>query len=67
MQQTVLILGGTGRFGRAAAEAFWNAGWRVRVFDRKTDRLPEAADGRRRHRQRLEPALHAVGGPPARA
>jgi nucleoside-diphosphate-sugar epimerase len=45
MQQTVLILGGTGRFGRAAAEAFWNAGWRVRVFDRKTDRLPEAAIG----------------------
>ncbi len=45
MQQTVLILGGTGRFGRAAAEAFWNAGWRVRVFDRRTDRLPEAAIG----------------------
>jgi nucleoside-diphosphate-sugar epimerase len=45
MQQTVLILGGTGRFGRAAAEAFWNAGWRVRVFDRKTDSLPEAAMG----------------------
>ncbi len=45
MQQTVLILGGTGRFGRAAAEAFWNAGWRVRVFDRKVDRLPEAALG----------------------
>jgi nucleoside-diphosphate-sugar epimerase len=43
MQQTVLILGGTGRFGRAAAEAFWNAGWRVRVFDRATDRLPDAA------------------------
>ena len=45
MQQTVLILGGNGRFGRAAAEAFWNAGWRVRVLDRKTDRLPEAAIG----------------------
>lgn len=45
MQQTVLILGGTGRFGRAAAEAFWNAGWRVRVFDRKADRLPDAALG----------------------
>lgn len=45
MQQTVLILGGTGRFGRATAEAFWNAGWRVRSFDRATDRLPEAAMG----------------------
>jgi nucleoside-diphosphate-sugar epimerase len=45
MQQTVLILGGTGRFGRAAAEAFWNAGWRVRLFDRTTDRLPQAAIG----------------------
>lgn len=45
MQQTALILGGTGRFGRAAAEAFWNAGWRVRLFDRATDRLPEAAMG----------------------
>lgn len=45
MQQTVLILGGTGRFGRTAAEAFWNAGWRVRMFDRATDRLPEAALG----------------------
>jgi nucleoside-diphosphate-sugar epimerase len=45
MQQTVLILGGTGRFGRAAAEAFWNAGWRVRLFDRAADRLPEAALG----------------------
>jgi nucleoside-diphosphate-sugar epimerase len=45
MQQTVLILGGTGRFGRAAAEAFRNAGWRVRVHDRSTDRLPDAAVG----------------------
>jgi nucleoside-diphosphate-sugar epimerase len=45
MQQTVLILGASGRFGRATAEAFWNAGWRVRVFDRKADRLPEAAIG----------------------
>jgi nucleoside-diphosphate-sugar epimerase len=45
MQQTVLILGGTGRFGRAAAEAFWNAGWRVRAFDRAKDQLPEAAMG----------------------
>jgi nucleoside-diphosphate-sugar epimerase len=45
MQQTALVLGATGRFGRATAEAFWNAGWRVRVFDRATDRLPDAAMG----------------------
>lgn len=45
MQRTVLILGATGRFGRATAEAFWNAGWRVRVFDRAHDRLPDAAMG----------------------
>jgi nucleoside-diphosphate-sugar epimerase len=45
MQKTSLILGANGRFGRAAAEAFWNAGWRVRIFDRATDRLPDAARG----------------------
>lgn len=45
MQQTVLVLGATGRFGRAAADAFWNAGWRLRTFDRATDRLPDAAMG----------------------
>jgi len=45
MASTALILGGSGRFGRAAAEAFWNAGWKVRIFDRKEDRLPEAATG----------------------
>ncbi len=45
MTGTVLILGATGRFGRNAAEAFWNAGWRVRLFDRKTDDLTAAADG----------------------
>jgi len=27
--RTVLILGAHGRFGAAAAEAFWSAGWRV--------------------------------------
>jgi NAD(P)-dependent dehydrogenase (short-subunit alcohol dehydrogenase family) len=56
MQQTVLILGGNGRFGRATAEAFWNAGWRVRVFDRKTDRLPEAGTRRTRSGPRFFPA-----------
>ena len=45
MTQTVLILGASGRFGRNAAEAFWNAGWRVHLFDRKTDDLMKAAQG----------------------
>ena len=34
MSDTALILGASGRFGSHAAEAFWNAGWRVRIFDR---------------------------------
>ncbi|MEX0348031.1 MAG: NAD-dependent epimerase/dehydratase family protein [Paracoccaceae bacterium] len=45
MSETVLILGATGRFGRHAAEAFWQAGWHVRLFDRKTDDLQAAASG----------------------
>jgi len=45
MQQTVLILGANGRFGRNAAEAFWNAGWAVRLFDRARDDLEHAARG----------------------
>lgn len=45
MSGTVLILGASGRFGRHAAEAFWNAGWRVRIFDRTTDDLNDAAQG----------------------
>lgn len=45
MTGTVLILGATGRFGRHAAEAFWNRGWRVRLFRRGQDRLPDAAIG----------------------
>lgn len=45
MSGTVLILGATGRFGSHAAEAFWNAGWRVRIFDRATDDLVRAAEG----------------------
>lgn len=44
MTDTVLILGASGRFGRHAAEAFWNAGWQVRLFDRKTDDLLTAAE-----------------------
>ncbi|MEL7106003.1 MAG: epimerase [Pseudomonadota bacterium] len=45
MTHTVLILGPSGRFGRHAARAFANAGWRVRSFDRQSDRLPDAAMG----------------------
>ncbi len=45
MTDTVLILGASGRFGRHAAEAFWNAGWQVRTFDRKSDDLMTAAQG----------------------
>ncbi|WP_305970161.1 MULTISPECIES: epimerase [unclassified Mameliella] len=45
MTGNVLILGGSGRFGRHAAEAFWNAGWRVTLFDRGQDDLAQAARG----------------------
>lgn len=45
MTGTVLILGGSGRFGRNAAEAFWNRGWSLRSFDRARDDLTEAARG----------------------
>jgi nucleoside-diphosphate-sugar epimerase len=45
MPNTVLILGATGRFGRNAADAFANAGWTVRKFDRTTDTLETAAKG----------------------
>ncbi|MCT8161935.1 NAD-dependent epimerase/dehydratase family protein [Pseudoruegeria sp. SHC-113] len=45
MTKTVLILGGRGKIGRHATEAFWNAGWCVRQFDRETDDLIEAAKG----------------------
>lgn len=45
MTDTVLILGASGRFGRHATEAFWNAGWKVRTFDRNSDSLETAAKG----------------------
>jgi nucleoside-diphosphate-sugar epimerase len=45
MAGTALILGGHGRFGRNAANAFRNAAWQVRGFDRASDSLPEAAQG----------------------
>jgi len=44
-KQTVLILGGTGRFGRNATEAFHTAGWDVHQFNRATDDLAKAARG----------------------
>ena len=37
MTQTVLILGGSGKIGTHTAEAFWNAGWTVRQYQRGTD------------------------------
>ena len=45
MSGLVLILGANGRFGRHAVDAFWNAGWRVRQFDRSSDDLATAARG----------------------
>ena len=45
MTQTVLILGGSGKIGTHAAEAFWNAGWTVRQYDRSTDDMTTAAMG----------------------
>jgi nucleoside-diphosphate-sugar epimerase len=45
MSGTVLILGASGRFGRHAADAFWNRGWRVRIFDRANDDLIAACEG----------------------
>lgn len=43
MRKSVLILGASGRFGRHATDAFWNAGWGVRRFDRQHDDLDQAA------------------------
>ncbi|MEM1301254.1 MAG: epimerase [Pseudomonadota bacterium] len=45
MSQTVLILGGSGRFGRHATIAFATAGWEVRQFNRASDNLWDAAWG----------------------
>lgn len=45
MTQTVLILGGSGKIGSHAATTFWNAGWTVRHYDRKTDDMTKAAMG----------------------
>jgi nucleoside-diphosphate-sugar epimerase len=45
MENTVLILGATGRMGRNAAIAFEAAGWEVRKFDRSKDTLWDAGWG----------------------
>ncbi|MEJ8561450.1 NAD-dependent epimerase/dehydratase family protein [Yoonia sp. GPGPB17] len=45
MKQTVLILGGSGKIGSRSADAFWDAGWEVRHYDRKTGDMVAAADG----------------------
>lgn len=45
MTGIVLILGATGRFGRACSSAFTQAGWEVRHFDRKSDQLMQASKG----------------------
>lgn len=45
MTQTVLILGASGKIGTHAARAFAAKGWQVRLFDRKTDDMTEAARG----------------------
>jgi len=45
MTQSVLVLGGSGRFGRHASKAFEDAGWQVRRFDRAKDDLDTAMRG----------------------
>jgi nucleoside-diphosphate-sugar epimerase len=45
MTRTALVLGAHGRFGGHVATALESAGWEVRRFDRRTDRLPDAAMG----------------------
>lgn len=45
MTKTVLILGGSGKIGSHSAEAFWNAGWTVRQYDRATNDMTTAAMG----------------------
>lgn len=45
MKSRVLVLGATGRMGRAAVNAFQTAGWHVRAFARRApDRLPAGVD-----------------------
>lgn len=44
IEKTVLITGATSGFGRAAAERFLAAGWRVIAYGRRAERLGELAD-----------------------
>ncbi|NOX40069.1 MAG: sugar nucleotide-binding protein [Alphaproteobacteria bacterium] len=43
MRKSILVLGGSGRFGRHTAEAFAAAGWQVTKYDRKTGDLNRQA------------------------
>jgi nucleoside-diphosphate-sugar epimerase len=45
MTKRVLVLGGSGRFGRHATQAFEAAGWHVRQFNRNQDDLEVAMQG----------------------
>jgi nucleoside-diphosphate-sugar epimerase len=45
MTQTVLILGASGKIGRHAAVAFAEAGFHVRLYDRKKGDMVRAAEG----------------------
>jgi len=45
MQQTVLVLGSSGKIGSNTAEAFWDAGWNVKLYDRATQDMTSAAQG----------------------
>lgn len=42
MTRTVLILGASGKIGVHSAEAFWNAGWTIRRYERGTDMVQAA-------------------------
>ena len=45
MPNIVLILGASGKIGQNAAQAFTNAGWIVRNYDRKSENMTAAAHG----------------------
>lgn len=45
MTKTALILGGSGKIGSHSAQAFWDAGWNVRHYDRTKGNMKEAARG----------------------
>lgn len=43
MRKTALILDADSPFGEAAAEALWNAGWSIRIFEGEVSSLRHAA------------------------